>query len=67
MEYTKDVILSVSYGEQSRKNKFRLFEKMHGVIGKYKIITTIISLTIMLMILDCILVGSFINILSGIR
>lgn len=67
MEYTKDVIFSVSYGQEARKSKLGLLGKLYGVIGRHKMITTIISITIMLMILDCILVGSFISILSGIR
>ena len=66
MEYTKDVIFSVSYGQEARKNKFGLFGKLCGVIGRHKMVTSIIFITLMLMILDCVLVGSFIEVLQNV-
>lgn len=68
MEYTKDLILNVNYGQAGTKNKskWNLFERLSNTISKHRVITVIISITLMLMILDFMLLTSFVNILSGI-
>lgn len=65
MEYTKDVIFSVSYGQEVKKSRFKFFERISEIIGRHKMLTSIICITLMLMILDCILIGSFINVLNS--
>ena len=67
MEYTKDVIFSVSYGQEVKKSRFRFLERISRIIVRHKMITTIVSITLMLMILDCILIGSFINVLNNLQ
>lgn len=65
MEYTKDIILNVNYG-QVGKDKNRFIQFFKGKILKHKIITVVISMTIMLITIDFILISSFINLLSHI-
>ena len=68
MEYTKDMILHVNYGQgvKNKKKGWRLFYKISSVMEKHKIMTAVVSITFMLMILDIMLVTSFINVLSTI-
>lgn len=68
MEYTKDIILNVNYGQVEKKNKIKwnVFEKISNVIQRHKIITTIISITLILIFLDFMLITSFIKILSNV-
>jgi len=68
MEYTKDVILQVNYGQGVKnKNKvWSIFNKLGENISKHKMITTIVSITLMLMILDFMLISSFVQVLSTI-
>lgn len=66
MEYTKDVILQVNYGQGVKnKNKvWSIINKFGENVAKHKMITTIVSITLMLMILDFMLVSSFVQVLS---
>ena len=66
MEYTKDVVLHVNYGQgvENKKKVRKLFSKLSSVLAKHKMITTVISITTILMILDMMLVSSFIELLS---
>lgn len=66
MEYTKDMILYVNYGQgvKTKKKGWNLFYKILSVIAKHKIMTAVVSITFMLMVLDIMLVTSFINVLS---
>ena len=66
MEYTKDMVLQVNYGQgvKQKKKKWNLFYKISSAMAKHKIMTAIISITLMLMTLDIILVASFVDILS---
>lgn len=68
MEYTKDMILHVNYGQVGnvQKNTRHLWNRIGQAIVKHKMITTIVSITAMLMILDFILVASFVQVLSSI-
>jgi len=67
MEYTKDMILHVNYGQEGRKQKenWNLFNKIGETITRHKIIATVISITVMLMILDFMLIASFVQVLGS--
>lgn len=69
MEYTKDMILHVDYGqgEKRKKKTWNLVHKISSAITKHKMMTAVVSITIMLMFLDVMLVTSFIQILSTIN
>lgn len=67
MEYTKDMIFYVNYGQAEQKGKFQLVEKIIESVKKHKIMTMIIGMTVMLSFLDFVLLSSFINVLSSIE
>ncbi len=69
MEYTKDIVLHVNYGQGPKVEKqgTKLLNRIVWTIKKHKIITTIIAITIMLMVLDFILINSFIQVLGSIQ
>lgn len=66
MEYTKDMILHVNYGQgvKAKRKKWNLFYKISLMIAKHKMMTAVVSITFMLIFLDIMLVASFANILS---
>lgn len=68
MEYTKDLILNVNYGQagKNKKRELTIFERLMEKIAKHKAISTIVSITLMLMVLDVMLISSFVEILSSI-
>ena len=67
MEYTKDVILGVRYGEINRtiksKKEKRTSKFLQG-IQKHKLITTAVVSAIVFISIDMILVSNFVRILS---
>lgn len=65
MEYTKDVILHVNYGQGAHAKKENIFYKISSTIARHKVVTTVVLITTMLMILDVMLVASFLQILSS--
>lgn len=67
MEYTKDVILHVNYGQGVNENKksWNWLNKISSAITKHKMMTAVISITLMLMFLDIMLVTSFVQVLSS--
>lgn len=69
MEYTKDMILHVNYGQESsgRKNRWKIIDKVVDVIKRHKFISTVVSITFMLMILDFMLIASFVQVLSTVN
>lgn len=69
MEYTKDVILHVNYGQEVKtKGKvWNLFYRISSAMGNHRIMTVVVSITLMLMILDVLLVASFVNILNTVN
>ena len=68
MEYTKDIVLKVNYGEVSRKKKsIKVLKKIIGIFRKHKLVTTIVSTTIMLIVIDMMLVTSFVQFLEMIN
>lgn len=66
MEYTKDMIFYVNYGQAERKGRFQILQKAVEPIKRHKIMATIIGMTVMLSFLDFILLSSFIDVLSNI-
>lgn len=66
MEYTKDMILNVKYGQDVEKHRLGIFKKVLNAISKHRFITVVISMTLMLILLDVMLITSFVNILSNI-
>lgn len=66
MEYTKDVILQVNYGQgvKSKNKVWSILNKLGESVSKHKMITTVVSITLMLMILDFMLISSFVQVLS---
>lgn len=65
MEYTKDIIFNVGYEKNGQVGeKGRIRKKVICWMMKHKFMTTIISLTFVMMIIDFILISSFIQVLS---
>ena len=67
MEYTKDILLNISYSDDTqivKIKKEKLFRRIFNVIYENKLITVILMLTILLVAMDLIFVMNFINILS---
>lgn len=65
MEYTKDIIFNVHYGKNGQvSEKRRISKKVMDWITRHKFMTTIILFTVILMIVDFILISSFIQVLS---
>lgn len=63
MGYTKDIILDVNYGQAEAKVNW--MKSILRTLSKHKMITSVISITIMLIILDCMLISSFVSVLSN--
>ena len=61
MEYAKDIVLNLKEGQAERKTG--VIQRMAKKISEHKIMTTIISATISFVVLDVILISSFVNIL----
>ena len=69
MEYTKDVVFNVQYGQDSKKIRLR-DKKRKGVLlkvyNKNKFIIYTLGLTIVFVSIDLCMVYNFINILTSI-
>lgn len=67
MEYTKDVVFNVHYGQDVLKEnkKMSAFKRIRLLLNRHKMITAIVLITIMFMIFDLMLVSSFIEVLSS--
>lgn len=67
MEYTKDMILQVRYGEINRtlknKKEKRTSKFLEG-IQKHKLITTVVISAVIFISIDAILITNFVHILS---
>ena len=68
MEYAKDIVLDVHYGQECKvqKRKAKILNKIIEYISNHKMITTIVCITLMLMTLDVMLVSSFVQVLTNI-
>lgn len=67
MEYTKDVVFNVHYGQDVLKEneKKSAFKRIRLLLNRHKMITAIVLITIMFMVFDFMLVSSFIEVLSS--
>ena len=67
MEYTKDVVFNVHYGQDvlKKNEKLSAFKRIRLLLNRHKMITAIVLITIMVMIFDLMLVSSFIEVLSS--
>ena len=68
MEYTKDVILHVNYGQDAiaKRKKVRFLNKLTGVLSRHMVMTTVLSITVMLIVIDFMMVASFVQLLTNI-
>lgn len=67
MEYTNDVIFNVKYNEQDDRGYFKKDKWTTRLLSKVKqnkILSILISLSIIFIIADCIMIINFINILK---
>lgn len=64
MGYTKDMVLEVNYGQAKRKHKKGMLAKILDSMARHRTMTAIISITLMLIIIDLMLVASFVQVLS---
>jgi len=65
MEYTKDIILDLNCGQAKRKFGFKRISKIKKIMSKHKMLTIIVSITLMLFLLDFMLVASFVKVLGN--
>lgn len=66
MEYTKDIMFHIKYAQDEnviRLNKEDKQISIHAFLKKYKFITIMLFLGILLIVTDIFLINSFINIL----
>ena len=78
MDYAKDVILDLNNGQASKKinnikkdkigtnERNSILNKVYEAIAKHKIMTTVITATVSFMVLDILLISSFISVLTKI-
>lgn len=64
MSYTKDMVLEVNYGQAKEKSKKGKLTKILDSMSRHRTMTTIISITLMLILIDLMLVASFMQALS---
>ena len=64
MEYTKDMIFQVSYGQAERKERFQFLKRLTQKVKKHKFMAITIGMTSLLILLDFMLIASFIQVLS---
>ena len=64
MSYTKDMVLEVNYGQAKEKSKKGKLTKILDSMSRHRTMTTIISITLMLILIDLMLVASFMQVLS---
>lgn len=68
MEYTKDIILNLKYTNDMNKikqNNKKIKNKVIKIVKNNKFIITVLIILISLIILDVVLVNSFMNILMS--
>lgn len=63
MEYTKDVVFNVQYGQAMKLRERKHIKKLIKIYNGNKFIINILSLTTILMAIDIWMVSSFINLL----
>ncbi len=67
MEYTKDIVLQVNYGQDVKRQRrnINFFDKICVSIKKHKIMLTVLCMTVFLTFLDIMMVVSFTEVLSN--
>lgn len=66
MEYAKDIVLEIKDGQAVKSKKQNLFIKFRKGIANHKMLTTVITATISFIIIDLLLISSFVNVLMKI-
>ena len=66
MEYAKDIVLEIKDGQAVNNKKQNLFIKFRKGIANHKMLTTVITETISFIIIDLLLISSFVNVLMKI-
>lgn len=66
MEYAKDIVLEVKGGQALKGKKQNLFIRIGKEIANHKMFTTIITATISFIVIDLLLISSFVNVLMKI-
>ena len=66
MEYAKDIVLEVKGGQALNVKKQNLFIRIGKRIANHKMFTTIITATISIIVIDLLLISSFVNVLMKI-
>lgn len=66
MEYAKDIVLEIKDGQAVNNKKQNLFIKFGKGMANHKMLTTVITATISFIIIDLLLISSFVNVLMKI-
>ena len=66
MEYAKDIILEVKDGQVVKNKKERKRTKIVRGIPEHKMLTTVITATISFIVIDLLLISSFMSVLMKI-
>ena len=66
MEYAKDIILEVKDGQVVKNKKESIRTKIVRGISEHKLLTTVITATISFIVIDLLLISSFMSVLMKI-
>lgn len=66
MEYAKDIILEVKDGQVVKNKKGNIITKIARGILNHKMLTTIVTATISFIVIDLLLISSFVSVLMKI-
>ena len=66
MEYAKDIILEVKDGQVVNNKKQGLWFRLGRSISNHKMLTTVITATISFIVIDLLLISSFVSVLMKI-
>lgn len=66
MEYAKDIILEVKDGQVVKNKKESIITKIARGISEHKMLTTVITATISFIVIDLLLISSFVSVLMKI-
>ena len=66
MEYAKDIILEVKDGQVVNNKKQGLWSRLSRSISNHKMLTTVITATISFIVIDLLLISSFVSVLMKI-
>ena len=66
MEYAKDIILEVKDGQVVKNKKESIITQIARGISEHKMLTTVITATISFIVIDLLLISSFVSVLMKI-